>query len=1429
MGLIAAMLLCGHALAQEYAGGHSVPHSSMYLGPGSLDAVKVPFCSMGTGQPTPINWGMDTAWDDEGNVLRGINFIGTDNLTYGRVSFQVMDTVNEDGTLSERQQQFLKSRLQHIMLTRPAGVMLNSDPVDINTEAFTHHPEAWYKVIKATVQYIMDYGVNVVSIGPFNEPDVTATNQGNKDDFKAVAKLIREDPFFDGIRIVAGNTCNNNEAKGWYDYMKPYVNEGNTHQLAGDFDHYAEFYTQVKADGNVATNDELHNVMEGIVGVQYGMENGIWWGTVGPTRGDFCLATSPGGSRLGYGENRAAWTGAAVYRMPDGRIKGFAGASERQAFPCTYEYVSTDKPVYFDGYGPSYTYKIALPGGYRYGDKYQKSAERSVQICQGEDVPLCPLTDGNYIIVNKNSQKVLTILSGAVSNATAVVQYDNKGEKYQQWTLEALKDNNGDLTGYYVHSLKDANMNMETGGFQVKAGGTVSIWPVTEVENQRWDFEYAGDGYYKIRNYQSGLYLEVPNKSTLNNASVKLCDDATQDHQLWKFLPIDAACEQVAPEVLTGLSATPQVHSIRLSWDANTRDKDFNSFIVLRGEKDDMGEVRYDVIGRNVMTNHFIDNDCRENTTYYYAIQSVDYSQNRSLKSAPVAATMAGTQGLVARYEFEQSAADLSENRLDGVVFNSQGFTFGTTDCRSGKAALLLDGIDNYMCIAPSAVNLSQLTIAAWVYNPGTIAADSRFFDFGSDDTHYAHLSLNHESSILLTLKDGDRVQTVNAGTFPEGWHHLALTIGTDAITIYVDGEVKGINSLVSVRLTDIRPVCNYIGRGHTHDVPLMNSYVDDLRIYNYALSRSDIESLMEQAATAPGSGEAWPVPAAPGKALKDITTSDVLYLYNVDADAYVTYGMDWNTQAVAQRLAKGDCSLDNRFRVKVTKIANGKIRISMYDKPYVYIGCLSDANNVWTDRSIADASFAYQELSSPSGPSYVLTSEKQDAPLDVSYAYGGPLTTRNGRGFIRWAFVSTKDISPDNSYAKYKERKRLYAIRQAITAAKKETDYASEIQQAGNIYLNPDATVSELRDAARDLFIAAATCLHDMDATVLFDNADMLGNNSTSDWTEAATTIKDGNIEVLHKPFTLEQTQTDLPAGIYDIVFHGFYRNDASDAAPVVSATATNTVKGNMVSRTTVIDNEAMMVTAETTAGAAQTLTSDKAQTALKGIIVDNHQMKLSAVVKSSKQWVNFQGFELIFRQPFVAVEIPRSGYTTFYYSNQSFLLPEGMEAYTIKETDQGFEISQHFSTTGTVLPAGQAVVLKASPGVYEMVPTTKKKTLDTRNRLRGSDVEEMTRGGECYYTLAENENAQTGWHWAASSGATFVNPAHKAYLVSNKTTLPGSIPIETIITGVSRIQADDNPYSGAIYNLAGQRVDESHPSPIIIRNGKKVLLKKR
>ena len=100
------------------------------------------------------------------------------------------------------------------------------------------------------------------------------------------------------------------------------------------------------------------------MGVEYGMQTGIWWGTAEYARGEFVKASD--GVRLGYAEHRPNWTAASVYRHPDGKIQAFGGTSERQAVTTTYRFFSKNMDVFYDGNGPQREYTMVLPGGTGY-------------------------------------------------------------------------------------------------------------------------------------------------------------------------------------------------------------------------------------------------------------------------------------------------------------------------------------------------------------------------------------------------------------------------------------------------------------------------------------------------------------------------------------------------------------------------------------------------------------------------------------------------------------------------------------------------------------------------------------------------------------------------------------------------------------------------------------------------------------------------------------------------------------------------------------------------------------------------------------------------------------------------------------------------------------------------------------------------------
>ena len=814
------------------------------------------------GVKTPVLWGLDTAWPDEWNIRRGTTFIGKEQLGTGRVSFQPSDLIGEDGQLSDEQKKDLDERLRLMGYTGVKDIALNSDHEVLcdneeqnfeskeaweewKKKAAQHRknykgkPEEWIKLFKATVDYCRAKGFNVVSIAPFNEADFTAWNQGTMANFKEICRLMQEDPYFDGIRVSGGNTLNCDEALKWYNGLSPYLDEGNTHQLAGSFDNYANFFTTVRNNGHYATADELHNVMEAMVGVEYGMQSGIWWGFDGRARGEYCRATF--GDRLAYGEDRPHWTSASVYRMPDGRIQAFGGTSERQANNSSYRIVSQDKVAYFDGHGPMHEYIMDLPGGtgYQVG---QTSAERVLEIHTGEDVPLAP-TEGTFIIMNKNSSKLLMPTSGSVSPGARLCQGRKvSGKEYQQWKVTPVDSRTGGDFSYFhisnAGSSTDLNLNVLNGS--LSTGGSIILYNAGD-NLEQWYFQYAGDGYYYIISRHSGLCLEVTGGSTNEGASVTQSTISEKDQQLWRLLPIDAACEKSKPKAPTGLMATSTGSTINLSWDANT-DSDLAGYLVLRATEP---EGEWNTIARNVIGTTFVDNTVSSGQSYTYKIVAVDYSQNRSRKASDtVTACTTDNKEMIAGYSFENNLYDQTDHLMHCDLYGKATYSTGKRD----NNALQLNGNTNYVQLPTAIAHREEMTIALWLkWFPGNNW--QRVFDFGNGEQQYMFLTPKADNGMMrFAIKDGNTEQQLDICKSKTAytWQHVVISIAKDKITAYIDGKEQASSTDITIRTADFKPVFNYIGRSQFASDPMLRGDIDDLRFYNYALSADDVESLYQ-------------------------------------------------------------------------------------------------------------------------------------------------------------------------------------------------------------------------------------------------------------------------------------------------------------------------------------------------------------------------------------------------------------------------------------------------------------------------------------------------------------------------------------------------------------------------------------------------------
>ena len=189
------------------------------------------------------------------------------------------------------------------------------------------------------------------------------------------------------------------------------------------------------------------------------------------------------------------------------------------------------------------------------------------------------------------------------------------------------------------------------------------------------------------------------------------------------------------------------------------------------------------------------------------------------------------------------------------------------------------------------------------------------------------------------------------------------------------------------------------------------------------------------------------------------------------------------------------------------------------------------------------------------------------------------------------------------------------------------------------------------------------------------------------------------------------------------------------------------------------------------------------------------------------------------------VSLAVSSAERATLYYSDRSFIIPEGIVARTYKIEGNVLSRSREYKK-GDVLPKGTAVVLEAKEGKYIFEETSKTGETDPHNALCGSDSTTITSGGEVYYVFGKGSNG-VGFYWKEANGKAFTTEAHKAYLVytpSKTTNAKCFLGFDVALEIQGPMVREKTTFDGPIYNLAGQRVDKDYKG-IIIVNGKKYL----
>ena len=227
------------------------------------------------------------------------------------------------------------------------------------------------------------------------------------------------------------------------------------------------------------------------------------------------------------------------------------------------------------------------------------------------------------------------------------------------------------------------------------------------------------------------------------------------------------------------------------------------------------------------------------------------------------------TDGLVSYYPFNGNANDVTGNGHDGMVY---GATLTTDRFGNPNSAYSFDGINDYIGVTNTTdfgFKNQSFSVSLW--------AQVRDNDHGYES--FFHLSSQNNSSRFPIAKglawwSGSRIYTefdsgwqcqvisdkYGAALPLNAWMHLVSVVNceTGKLELYADGVPQLIGprpDLISFNFSSPGPPKLFLGMGPDYDGNYLSGLLDDIRIYNRALSESEVRQLYGEPTVIPAPG----------------------------------------------------------------------------------------------------------------------------------------------------------------------------------------------------------------------------------------------------------------------------------------------------------------------------------------------------------------------------------------------------------------------------------------------------------------------------------------------------------------------------------------------------------------------------------------------
>ncbi len=206
------------------------------------------------------------------------------------------------------------------------------------------------------------------------------------------------------------------------------------------------------------------------------------------------------------------------------------------------------------------------------------------------------------------------------------------------------------------------------------------------------------------------------------------------------------------------------------------------------------------------------------------------------------------TTGLVAYYPFNGNANDASGDANHGTV---NGATLTADRFGNANRAYSFDGVDDKIALPLTGTGFSNsITIAAWVYRTKSISGHPAMGivsnDRSGDRGTFLGVAQDDKSYFTVSVPGLDATGFAGSPISQATWTFMVLTYDGSVVNGFIDGELDGNRSVTG----DLRGNSTFEIGHHSWDSMIERYWgglLDDIRIYNRALSEAEIQALYEE------------------------------------------------------------------------------------------------------------------------------------------------------------------------------------------------------------------------------------------------------------------------------------------------------------------------------------------------------------------------------------------------------------------------------------------------------------------------------------------------------------------------------------------------------------------------------------------------------